>query len=84
VEVDTIGSSFDTLLSVYTGSSLSALSLVAEADEGGTNHSSRLSFFATAGTPYAIAVDGFDADSGSIVLNLRQTPSPFGQVNVTF
>lgn len=45
VSLTTAGSNFDTVLAVYTGSSLSALSRVAENDEATTNDSSSGVFF---------------------------------------
>lgn len=68
--LDTHGSNFDTMLAIYTGSTLSSLSLLASNDDGGTGAQSRLETPVSAGTTYRIAVDGFEADTGSIVLNL--------------
>ncbi|HWH71219.1 MAG TPA: lysyl oxidase family protein, partial [Candidatus Sulfotelmatobacter sp.] len=75
VIVDTVGSSFDTLLAVYTGSSVGALTLVASNDDIGnpTNLQSRVTFNAVAGTVYRIAVDGYNGAVGSLVLTLNQT-----------
>ena len=75
VTIDTIGSTFDTLLAVYTGSSVSALSLVSSNDDitAGVNKQSKLTFNATAGVLYSIAVDGYNGATGSIVLTLNQT-----------
>ena len=71
--IATTGSSFDTLLAVYTGSSVSALSLVASNDDESPEvFTSRLTFSAQAGTAYQIAVDGWGGASGSIVLNLQE------------
>ena len=71
--IATTGSSFDTLLAVYTGSTVSALSLVASNDDELPGVlTSRLSFSAQAGTAYQIAVDGWGGASGSIVLNLQE------------
>ena len=77
VSVNTSGSSFDTLLGVYTGSSVSALTLVASNDDA-TNRTltSAVSFSAVAGRTYRIVVDGYNAASGSIVLNLAQAGAP--------
>jgi len=69
-QVDTIGSDFDTLLGVYTGSSVSALTAVASDDNGGGNLASRVTFSAVAGTAYQIAVDGCNGASGNITLNV--------------
>ena len=68
VTFDTVGSNFDTLLAVYTGTSVSALTQVAANDDAvGTQ--SRLSFSAVAGTVYQVAVDGFAGASGSVTLS---------------
>ena len=64
----TQGSSFDTLLAVYTGNSIGALSVVASNDDAAGNVTSALSFAATAGTVYHIAVDGFGGATGNLTL----------------
>ena len=69
VTFDTIGSSFDTVLGVYTGTSVSSLSEVDSDDDGGDGTTSKVSFKATSGTIYRIAVYGFNGKSGSITLN---------------
>src|SRR5688572_18885390 len=75
--IDTVGSAFNTLLGVYTGTSVSALTLVAANDNiGGGLNTSRVEFSAVAGTTYRIAIDGRSnfgggASSGAYVLNLR-------------
>jgi hypothetical protein len=64
---------FDTLLAVYTGSSVSALTLVASNDDYGstpTVNTSTLFFRAVPGTTYYIAVDGFAGVSGNFTLGL--------------
>jgi hypothetical protein len=58
VTFDTDGSSFDTLLGVYTGSAVNGLSLVASDNNSGSNGASRLTFNAVSNTAYRIAVDG--------------------------
>jgi hypothetical protein len=74
VTIDTIGSSFNTLLAVYTGNNVSALTPVVSNDDiGSGQQQSRVTFSATAGTVYRIAVDGFNGAVGSIVLTLNQT-----------
>jgi hypothetical protein len=67
VTFSTSGSSFDTTLGVYRGSSVSALSRVASNDDW-NGLTSRVSFSATAGVTYWIAVDGYSGASGSVVL----------------
>lgn len=74
VTIDTINSSFNTLLAVYTGTTLANLALVASNDDIAPGDlQSRVTFNATAGTTYQIAVDGFNGASGSVVLTLNQT-----------
>jgi subtilisin-like proprotein convertase family protein len=76
VVVDTIGSSFDTLLAVYRGSSVNGLTAVASNDDiGSGNRQSRVTFTPVAGTTYRIAVDGYNGASGGTVLTLSQIPS---------
>jgi hypothetical protein len=71
VTMDTIGSSFDTLLAVYTGPTISNLTLVAADDDGAIfNNNSRVSFAAIAGVTYFIAVDGYNGDAGALIFNL--------------
>ncbi|MCL5061574.1 MAG: S8 family serine peptidase [Candidatus Thermoplasmatota archaeon] len=66
---DTRGSGFDTVLAVYTGGGVSALAEVASNDDDGSaGNASGLSFAATAGTAYRIAVDGKSAASGAVEL----------------
>lgn len=70
--VQTAGSSFDTLLAVYTGTSVDSLNLVVEDDDGGPNHTSLAVFNAVAGHVYLIAVDGYAGESGTIQLVVAQ------------
>ena len=67
---DTAGSSFDTLLAVYTGAAVNALTEVVSNDDTGRLVTSSVTFTATAGTTYHIAVDGFNGDTGSINFNI--------------
>jgi hypothetical protein len=74
VTIDTRGSSFNTLLAAYTGSSLTALNVVASNDDISPGVlQSQINFSATAGQSYMIAVDGFNGATGNIVLTLDQT-----------
>lgn len=80
VTLDTRGSYFDTILAVYTGSSLGNLAVVAsnddlQNDQSGHIQASSVTFNATANTTYYIAVDGFDADSAGITLTLNFNPT---------
>lgn len=67
--LSTAGSSFDTVLAVYTGGTVGALTPVAANDNpanGGT--AAAVSFQAVAGTVYLIAVDGKGGASGNVTL----------------
>ena len=71
--VTTVGSTFNTLLSVYTGGGYGGLTVVAHNDDvdlaAGT---SGVTFNATAGTTYLIAVDGHSGATGSLRLGWSQ------------
>ena len=70
LNVNTNGSSFDTVLGVYTGSSVSALTSVATDDDSGDGTASLLSASVAAGTTYYIQVGSYSTGStGSITLN---------------
>lgn len=69
VSLNSIGSSFDTLLAVYTGTSVSTLNKKAANDNNGNLSTSSLVFQAVAGTQYQFAVDGANNASGAVNLN---------------
>ncbi len=70
--ITTLGSSFDTLLGVYTGNSIDSLNKIARNDDDPTSdtRTSRVTFTATKGTTYNIVVDGYAAASGRIKLSI--------------
>src|SRR5438067_264606 len=72
VTFDTVGSDFDTLLGVYTGTAPYALTSVAEDDDSGGSRTSRVTFDAVAGQQYMVAIDGYayeqNAATGQIAL----------------
>ena len=73
--VTTAGSNFDTLLGVYTGSGVGALSTVGSNDDAAPGLTfSQVQFNAVSGTTYYFAVDGKNGATGSLLLNygLRQ------------
>jgi alpha-tubulin suppressor-like RCC1 family protein len=74
VTIDTMGSSFDTLLAVYRGDRLADLESQADDDDSGGNGTSQLHFTASFGVSYQIAVDGYGGQTGNIVLHLHQVP----------
>jgi Trypsin/Calx-beta domain len=76
VVITTAGSSFDTTLGVYRGTTVSALSRVATNDDDSTISgalTSRVAFQAVAGVAYQIVVDGYEGATGNIKLKLDQT-----------
>ncbi len=77
VSINTLGSTFDTMLGVFTGPSVAALTLIGSNDDASRSTlTSALTFNAVAGTTYHIAVDGYNGASGSIALNLSETVAP--------
>jgi outer membrane protein assembly factor BamB/subtilisin family serine protease len=75
VAIDTVGSSYDTAVAVYTGSSLGTLQLVGSNDDAATGiNTSRLLLNVTAGTTYQIASDGKNGASGFTVLKVGIIP----------
>lgn len=75
VSVDTNGSAYDTVLGVYTGSAVSALTPVASNDNAGGGVTSRVTFTAQAGATYEIGVDGKYGATGLTLLNVGTTPA---------
>ncbi len=81
--VDTCGSSFNTLLGVYTGSAVGSLTQVGANDTATTNCAgpdSAVRFEATGGTVYSFAVDGTTffnllVDAGDVTINLASVSS---------
>jgi len=78
VTISTAGSTFDTLLGVYTGSSVSSLTTIASNDDDpdAGDFSSTVSFEVVPGETYQIAVDGYDGDTGNVTLSLQLGPTP--------
>jgi len=69
-----LGSDFDTLLAVYTGSSVGTLTEVAGDNDDGGFLTSQVKFYATTGTEYHIVVDGFRGARGEIVFRWNLLP----------
>ncbi len=72
VTISTAGSTFDTLLGVYTGSAVNALTLVASNDDFGGALQSQVSFPCVESTTYKIAIDGKDGVTGAFTLALTR------------
>ena len=68
--INTTGSSFNTVLAVYTGTVVSNLTQAAANDDGLGNGLSQVKVNVTAGQEYEIAVDGKNGASGVAQLNL--------------
>jgi hypothetical protein len=68
--ISTDGSTFNTLLSVYTGDALNALTIIGEDDNGGYGYNALVRFNATNGTAYRIKVDGYLGVGGDYTLNI--------------
>jgi hypothetical protein len=71
VSIDCFGSDFDTILAVYTGTSVNGLTTLSY------NTSGSVGIYPDAGTTYQIAVSGYpayyyQAQTGNIILNLNQ------------
>ena len=74
--LDTRGSSYDTLLAVYTGNRVYSLSEVLSNDDAAQNtRTSKLLAGVRSNVVYRIAVDGFAGASGSTVLNYEFGPT---------
>ncbi len=73
--VDTFGSGFDTVLAVYTGTVLAALTPVASDDDTG-GLQSQVTFTAAAGVQYHLAVDGYGSGSGGAITLHLTLPNP--------
>jgi hypothetical protein len=82
VEINTFGSSLDTVLAVYTGAGLDKLNLFAANDDA-LDTQSQVLFSATAGTTYHISVDGYGGDTGDFTLRLGTTPANDNFTNST-
>jgi len=74
VRISTDGSSYDTLVGVFTGTALDSLAAVAANDNDTGKLTSRLEFAAQAGTTYQIVVAGKPGASGLTLLDIGAIP----------
>jgi hypothetical protein len=74
-DFDTHGSSFDTILGVYTGDSVDKLTEIGFNDNG-KDFTSEVDFSASEGTAYSILVDGSGGQTGDVVLNWQSAAPP--------
>ncbi len=77
VTIDTCESAIDTVMAVYTGTTMANIDTtrVASSDDS-CGYGSRVSFRAVIGTTYTIAVDGFLTEQGAIDLDIDQPIPP--------
>jgi hypothetical protein len=86
VELNTSGSTFDTLLGVYTGASVANLTTVAQNDDafpGAPGGFSLLDQAVRAGQTYFITVDGYNSSSGAVLLTCLFTPATIYTLTTT-
>jgi hypothetical protein len=69
VHADTVGSNYDTILTVYQGTQLNNISLVDCNDDGTVGTTSSLDFNVIEGNTYYIQLAGYDTDSGNLTFS---------------
>ncbi|MBC7779113.1 MAG: S8 family serine peptidase [Proteobacteria bacterium] len=79
---NTVGSTFDTTLAAYTGSSVSALNPIAADNDSGGGGTSAFTFPTNAGVVYALAVDGVSGQ-GAITLAWSVAVIPVADIGVS-
>jgi len=82
--LSTTNSTFDTLLAVYQGSAVGALTLIAQNDDApaATDGTSYLAVPVRSNQVYRIAVDGYDAAGGVVFLEYAFTPATIYRLTV--
>lgn len=85
LSLDTHGSNFDTLLAVYSGINVSALTLInANDNDGSIGNTSGLLFQAQAGREYEVAVDGAYGAQGTVAINWSLNTTASSNLSVSF
>ncbi len=87
--ITSLGSNFDTIMGMYSGSAVNALTRIASNDDvtTGVIRTSAFTALVVEGTPYFIAVDGWAGSYGQITLNMTygrvdtDPPSRFSNVS---
>ncbi len=79
VTINTSGSDFDTLLGVYTGSAVEALTTVIANDDVAGGNWSQVTVVPVVNTTYWVAIDGYGGRKGATVLNWSFTEAPPAQ-----
>ena len=85
LSLSTSNSSFDTLLGIYTGTTVSELTTIASNDDaypGALRGFSALTQGVRSNETYHIAVDGFDGVGGTVFLHYSFTPAPLFSLTV--
>jgi hypothetical protein len=83
LELTTAGSEFDTLLGIYTGNRVDALTKVAANDDlDWENFHSEIQQALVAGQTYSIALDGYAGAAGEAILSYEFTPMPVYKLTV--
>ena len=78
LSIDTFGSSYDTVLGVWTGSEGSLSSVACNDDYNGTLQS-QVQFSASGGTTYYIEAASYSSGGGSLTLDVYAVPGPFNK-----
>ena len=86
VTVSLLGSSYDTMLAVYSGCTCNPTSsrMIACNDDFSPGYQSQITFAATAGNKYLIEIGGYGSDTGQGILNIScqsSGPPPSGNNN---
>ena len=79
--IDTHGSTYDTILAVYTGSAVSNLVRVGCNDQASGTDQSELTLAVTAGTTYHVQVGGFSGQTGALQLHVQCASCTSGPAN---
>lgn len=79
--IDLSGSTFDTVLCVYTGATIGSLVPVVADDDSGAGASSLVTFLAVMGTSYKIRVDGYGTQSGPVTFTMSLFAGAASQTN---
>lgn len=76
VQLSTLGSTFRTLMAIYTGTNVNGLTLITNSASPAGSNGTTLTFTALANTTYQFAVDGFGGATGTVALALS-SPNAF-------
>ena len=74
ISLTTRGSTFDTLMGVYTGTNVNTLTPVGQDDDSGGDFTSLVTFNCTNGIKYQIVVAGYQGATGTVELGISPGP----------